>query len=336
MKSPKVTVLMSVYNGEKYLHEAVDSILNQTFTDFEFLIINDASTDRTSEILQSYRNPRIKVITNEKNIGLTKSLNKGLVIAKGEYIARMDADDMSMPERFEKEIEFLDTHKDYAAVGTYVKVIRVDSGSTDLWERPVTDAQIREHLKMDNCIAHGSAMIRRKCLVEVGFYDESIVRAQDYELWLRLSEKYRLANIPQYLYLRKIHEENIEVKHHDEQKAYVERAKAKSLERRLDRLLSSVGKGDADVKDATIELVTITAENDRRMKFWQFNWVSNLIDILTLGRIKQSDSNKIFIRILFSSYVNRILKDYKKGKISLEETKDRLKTVVVGHKEPVL
>ena len=123
MKNPKVAVLMSVYNGEKYLREAINSILSQTFNDFEFLIINDGSTDGTADILKSYTDSRIKIINNEKNIGLTKSLNKGLKIAKGEYIARQDADDISMPERLKEEVAFLEIHKDYAVVGTFVKIL---------------------------------------------------------------------------------------------------------------------------------------------------------------------------------------------------------------------
>lgn len=189
MKSPKVTVLMSVYNGEIYLHDAIDSILNQTFTDFEFLIINDCSTDRTAEILQSYNDPRIKIINNEKNIGLTKSLNKGLKIARGEYIARQDADDVSAPDRLKKEIDFLRAHRDYAVVGTFVKVLNEDSEVILLPVSLIEDAPIRDFFKRSNCLTHGSTMLRKKCLLDVGFYDESIARAQDYDLWLRLSEE---------------------------------------------------------------------------------------------------------------------------------------------------
>ncbi|TNE70794.1 glycosyltransferase family 2 protein, partial [bacterium] len=106
-ESPVITCLMSVYNGEEFLREAMDSILDQTYTNFEFLIINDGSTDDTVPIIESYDDPRIRLIHNEVNIGLTKSLNKGIGLAKGEYIARMDADDISLPERFERQIEVL-------------------------------------------------------------------------------------------------------------------------------------------------------------------------------------------------------------------------------------
>ncbi|MCP8319033.1 MAG: glycosyltransferase, partial [Candidatus Methylarchaceae archaeon HK01B] len=129
MKSPKITILMSVYNGEKYLREAIDSILNQTFKDFEFLIINDGSTDRTVEILRSYHDSRIKIITNEKNMGLTKSLNKGLKIARSEYVARMDADDISYPRRLEVQYEYMKKNPDVGIVGSWNDVID-DKGNT--------------------------------------------------------------------------------------------------------------------------------------------------------------------------------------------------------------
>jgi len=105
---PKISVIMSVYNGEKYLGEAIDSVLGQTFTDFDFIIVNDGSTDGSPGIIQSYRDERIRVINNEKNIGLTKSLNKAIKESGGEYIARQDADDISLPERFEEQVWFLE------------------------------------------------------------------------------------------------------------------------------------------------------------------------------------------------------------------------------------
>ena len=109
---------MSVYNGEKYLREAIESILNQTFTDFEFLIVNDGSTDSSLEIILSYPDERIRVIRNDRNIGLTKSLNKALQQAKGEYIARQDADDISLQNRFEEQLIYLEKHPEVALLGT--------------------------------------------------------------------------------------------------------------------------------------------------------------------------------------------------------------------------
>lgn len=226
--APAVSVVMSVYNGERYLRESIESVLDQTYRNFEFIIINDGSTDSTREIALSYDDRRVCLIDNKKNMGLTKSLNRGLQIARGEYIARMDADDISMPDRFEKQIDFLDCHRDYAVVGTFLKVINENSKTVFTIEKPVHHAEIREFLNKDNCIGHGSAMIRRVCLQNVGFYDESIEKSQDYELWLRISGNYMLANIPEYLYMWRSHKENISEKHRNEQKHYVEMIKTRA------------------------------------------------------------------------------------------------------------
>jgi len=200
IEMPKVTVLMSVYNGEKYLREAIDSILNQTFKNFEFLVINDGSTDSTAEILQSYQDPRIKIINNEKNMGLTGSLNKGLKLAKGEYIARMDADDISLPLRLEKEVEFLDKNPELGLVGILYEVIDEAGNSFGIVKYPTTDKEIKRRLLEGNPFGHGSVMLRKECIVNVGFYRPEFKYAQDFDLLLRISEKYEVLNISEPLY----------------------------------------------------------------------------------------------------------------------------------------
>jgi len=195
MKNPKVTFLMSVYNGEKYLQEAVDSILGQTFKDFEFLIINDGSTDKTGEILESYNDPRIKVINNEKNIGLTKSLNKGLRLARGEYIARQDADDISMPERLEKEVEFLEQNRNIGLVGTDYLIINKKGEIVHNVKCLKGSRELKAKLLEGNQFAHGSVMLRRECIDKVGSYREEFKFAQDYDFYLRITEVYDVVNI---------------------------------------------------------------------------------------------------------------------------------------------
>ena len=202
MKSPKVTVLMAVYNGEKYLREAIDSILNQTFEDFEFLIINDGSTDRTSEVLQSYRDSRIKIINNKKNVGLTKSLNKGLRMARGEYIARMDADDVSMPERLERQVKFSDKNKDVGLLGSPWYTINADGRKTGVSEAA--------SCKQDaHFMCHGATLIRKNCLEEIGLYREIFEYAQDYDLWLRIANEFEVANLREPLYKLRIYGDSI-------------------------------------------------------------------------------------------------------------------------------
>ena len=156
MKNPRITVLMSVYNGEKYLKEAIDSVLSQTFKDFEVLIINDGSIDKTSKILKTYKDPRIRIINNKKNIGLTKSLNKGLKLARGEYIARMDDDDVSKPNRLEKQFEFMEKNSKYAVVGSFIEIIDSKGNLSNKVERPIKPKDIGERLLKGSCIFHGS------------------------------------------------------------------------------------------------------------------------------------------------------------------------------------
>ena len=124
-KDPKVTVLMSVYNGERFLREAVECILNQTFRDFEFLIINDGSTDGTRDIILSYKDSRIRLVNNKDNVGLTKSLNKGLAMSSGELVARQDSDDISSLHRLAQQVNFLDSHPEVVAIGSQIKAIGI-------------------------------------------------------------------------------------------------------------------------------------------------------------------------------------------------------------------
>ena len=209
MKNPNVSVLMSVYNGEKHLREAIDSILNQTFTDFELLIINDASTDRTVEILQNYHDPRIKIINNEKNMGLTKSLNKGISLAKGNYIARQDADDISLQDRFKKQLLFLEENPDIGLVGSSFNIINTLGDVTGYLRHRTEDRDIRNHLLEANQFCHGSVMFRRETIKAVGAYREYFRYAQDYDMWLRISEKFKLGNIQEILYLWRDRDESL-------------------------------------------------------------------------------------------------------------------------------
>lgn len=195
-KYSKITVLMPVYNCELYINEAIDSILNQTFDDFEFLIIDDASTDSTISIIKAYDDPRIQLIEKPKNSGYTNSLNYGLSIARGEYIARMDGDDISLPERFEKQVAFLDANPDVVLCGTALKVI----GSDKVICYSEYHESIKLNLLKENCIIHPSVMLR-KCILEKYslIYDVVKEPAEDYDLWVRLSSVSKLYNLQEVL-----------------------------------------------------------------------------------------------------------------------------------------
>ena len=225
MFEPKVTVLMSVYNGEKHLKEAIDSILTQTFTDFEFLIINDGSTDKTGETLRSYNDPRIRIIENLQNIGLTKSLNKGLTLAKGEYIARQDADDISLQERLATQVNFLDNHPEIGLVGSWYIIIDRNGEELLKCTLPVENAEVRKRIMEFNPFAHGSVMLRKKCIEEVGPYDEKFSCAQDYELWFRILDRHQAANISAYLYKWRFNQDSIVARRYAEQMKFICQAK---------------------------------------------------------------------------------------------------------------
>ncbi|MDD2734696.1 MAG: glycosyltransferase [Desulfuromonadaceae bacterium] len=188
MITPKVTVLMPVYNGERFLREAVESILNQSFSDFEFIIINDGSSDHSVEIITSYNDSRINLVHNEKNLGLIATLNRGIALAKGEYIARMDCDDISLPERLSKQIEYLETHPECTLVA--VKCYFIDSVGEEcgFWNddsKFTSYGEIVQRLPRANCIAHPGVMIGRQTLSTYE-YDPRQVNSEDYDLWLRL------------------------------------------------------------------------------------------------------------------------------------------------------
>jgi len=192
----ELSVIMCVYNGEAFLKEAVDSVLAQTYASFEFIVINDGSTDHTAAILASIADPRMVVITNATNLGLIRSLNIGLGAATGTFIARMDADDICRPERFEKQLAFLEQHPEVGLCGTWLQIIGDDSRYTF----PLTHEEIKLALLDYNPIAHPSVMFRSKVFKEAGLtYDPGFPGAEDYELWTRAIFLTKFANIPETL-----------------------------------------------------------------------------------------------------------------------------------------
>lgn len=218
MTDTRLTVLMSVCNGERYVSEAITSILNQTFSGFEFIIIDDGSTDRTPEILRSNDDPRIRVIRNDRNIGLTKSLNIGLEHARGELIARMDADDVSLPERLEKQMRFMESHPGFALVGSSAELI--DENHRQIGKRCVKQYPGYSDLLLSNQFIHGSVLMRKTVLDEVGKYDEDIRYAQDYDLWLRISKDHKMVNLPGCLYRLRLHKDAIKIQKAEESALY--------------------------------------------------------------------------------------------------------------------
>lgn len=212
---PRVSVLMPVYNGQRHLRVAVESMLNQTFTDFECIIIDDGSTDSTWEILSDYAtwDQRIRLVRNAQNMGVTGSLNKGLELARGEYIARQDADDVSLPERFARQVQHLDSHPQLGLVGTWSQLIDEDGQVLEQVMPPTASGVIRWTLLFGNCFVHASIMLRQAVLKKIGPYDAHKPHAEDYDLWSRMSYTIPLANLPEVLVQKRLSAGRVSSRH---------------------------------------------------------------------------------------------------------------------------
>lgn len=210
MENVKISVIMPVHNGEKYLKLAMESILNQTFRDFEFIIVNDGSTDNTETIIRSYKDDRIILLNNKEKIGVSKSLNTAIRISKGDYIARMDADDISLPNRFIKQLEYLESHREIGIVGSDAYLIDSEGKRTDSYIRPKEPILIKWTALFSNPMIHPTIMSRANILKETK-YDEDFKNGQDYELWSRLifSKNIKFANLKEPLLEYRIHTESV-------------------------------------------------------------------------------------------------------------------------------
>jgi glycosyltransferase involved in cell wall biosynthesis len=208
---PKISVVMSMYNAEKYLRPALESILNQTYRDFEFIIIDDGSSDGSSEIVMSYDDPRIRLV-QQVNHKLVYSLNKAVHLARGEYIARMDADDISMPTRLEDELALFELKPRLGLVGSFFAYIEEATGkpTSDIIAYPTKHTDVRRALYINNPFAHGSVMYRKQAFLDAGDYTSAYGPTEDYELWRRIAEKdWELELIPKVLYLYRLNSSGI-------------------------------------------------------------------------------------------------------------------------------
>ena len=200
----KISVVMAAFNAEKYLREAMDSILTQTYGDLELIVLDDKSTDGSLQILKEYAaaDPRVVVLENEQNMGLTKSLNKGLAVAKGEYIARMDADDISVPDRFAKQVAFLDSHPDYTFVSCIGRYIDEEGREEQLRLFPETHEEICAMMPKVDAVMHPGVVFRKADVAKIGNYCEDYRVVQDYDLWFRaMAAGYKFYNFQEPLVL---------------------------------------------------------------------------------------------------------------------------------------
>lgn len=204
MKNPKVSVLMTVYNAERYLRSAIESVLNQSFSDFELLIVDDGSTDHSREIINSYGDPRIRVTWNPTNRGECYTRNRALESARGKYVAVLDADDVALPDRLGHQVEVLDKAPDILLVGSVSELIDNEGKVNGILRVPTDPLEIRWRLLFGNCIIHSTTMFRLEDARAVGGYGD-FPFAQDFDLWRRLSLRGRFSNIETPLSQYRVH-----------------------------------------------------------------------------------------------------------------------------------
>lgn len=229
MKNPRISVVMPAYNSENYIGEAIESILNQTYSDFEFIILNDGSTDNTAKIVKEYakKDKRIKFIDNKKNQGLVSVLNQGLDLARGEYIARMDSDDISLPTRFAKQIKYMEKHPECGVLGTWFQ----------LFGKNTTIVHHPEHIKIlnilhDQHVGHPTVMLRKSVVDKYGFrYDQNYKHAEDFELWSRMVFVTEIHNLQEILLQYRWTDTNVSVVHSQTQQNVAKQVKQNILKK---------------------------------------------------------------------------------------------------------
>lgn len=232
MDEPTVSVLLSVYNDEAFVREAVESIRRQTFEDWELVVVDDGSTDDTPAILdeQADEDERVRVLRNEANRGLTRSLNKGLEACRGRHVARQDADDRSYPTRLERQVAFLEAHDDVGLLGTGYHRVDEDGEVFQRNRHPTDHAGIRWQLLFHNAFCHTSVLLRRTHLDRLdSWYDETLPYSQDYELWTRMAKRTRCANLPTALVAHRTHSAAISEERTEDQQRIADRISAREI-----------------------------------------------------------------------------------------------------------
>jgi glycosyltransferase involved in cell wall biosynthesis len=230
--SPVISVVMSVYNGERFLREAVESILNQSFLEFEFIIINDGSTDGSAAILKSYQSDRRVRVYDQENRGLIESLNRGCKLARGKYIARMDADDVSLKDRLAKQVDLMEKHPQIGVMGGATEWIDANGKALTIIRNASGDRELRAGLLRGNPLCHSTVLMRKDAFDATEGYRAAIVDAEDYDLWCRISDHFQLANLEEVVVKYRIHPGQISVRKCRQQTLSFLAAKAAAVARR--------------------------------------------------------------------------------------------------------
>jgi glycosyltransferase involved in cell wall biosynthesis len=229
MEDSLISIILPVFNGEKYLTDSIESVLSQTYQNWELIIINDGSTDNTEKLVLNYTDTRIRYLLNETNRGIIFSMNKGLEEAKGEFIARLDADDIALPLRLEKQIKFLAENKEYVLAGCYFHTIDSAGNYLKKVTFPDNDLDAQSYLLLHNCFCHSAVMMRAGIAKDLK-YDPEFQVCEDYDLWYRISRRGKIINIPVFGTLYRMHDNNISKRKKDIMFANVNKINKKILD----------------------------------------------------------------------------------------------------------
>jgi glycosyltransferase involved in cell wall biosynthesis len=261
INKPIVSVILPVYNGAKYVSQSIESVLKQTFSNFELLIINDGSTDESLSIIESFHDQRIKVI-NQENKGIIATLNTGIALSQAKYIARIDADDIwSSPDKLSKQMEFLSENPNCVVLGTWANIIDENGTETLLLSYPETDREIRSKMLTKCCLIHPSIVFNKEICLKVGGFDEQEKYVEDYGLWLRMGQFGTFANIPEYLMSYRIHQDSV-----TQQKNFVQSKNSLELIKKYKLLYPNYTKGYIKWNLKLFLLKTIGLKNINRLK----------------------------------------------------------------------
>lgn len=220
---PTISIVMGMYNAASHLRDCMESMISQTFSDFELIIVDDGSTDQSVKIVESFKDPRVRLLKQE-NRGLPSALNKAIALARGEYVARMDADDIAVPERLEAQLSFLRRHPEVDILGTQAIIINENGVSGEMMKKPIATKNVHKYLEYACPLIHPSYMVKAGVYRSIGGYREELLTAQDFEFLLRATEAgFMLANVPQALLLYRYNPDGISAKNTRRQLFYTRR-----------------------------------------------------------------------------------------------------------------
>ena len=289
MKEPAITVLMPVYNAALYLREAIESVLNQTFSDFEFLIINDGSTDESEKIVLSYKDSKIRYIKNEVNLKLIATLNKGVELTKGKYIVRMDADDISLPHRLQTQFDFMEQHTNIALCGSWFESF---GGQQGVAKYVANHNEIMTKMLYQCHFCHPSVIIRKSMLDSLNIkFDPLFTHAEDYDLFSRIGEKFELANIQEVLVKYRIHPGSVSQLNKDTQQRNSMTIKK--------RLFQKIG---LELNEVEINFYQSVMEHNYEQNY---SYLTN-INLLLEKLLKANESSAFFEKIFFRIFLGQL------------------------------